>query len=69
MSIHYTKFIIFCKKKILVLGYWYSHKHMTKREDELLEEIATLKEKLTHAQSWMKRQVDESMPEDSGFFS
>ncbi len=42
---------------------------MTKREDELLEEIATLKEKLTHAQSWMKRQVDESMPEDSGFFS
>ncbi len=42
---------------------------MTKREDELLEEIASLKKKLTHAQNWMKRQVDESMPEESGFFS
>ena len=41
---------------------------MTKREKELLEEIAHLKVKLIHAENWMTRQVEESYSLKRGFF-
>lgn len=41
---------------------------MTQREQELLEEISTLKGKLNHAQSWMTRQVQEYPLANTGFF-
>ena len=41
---------------------------MTKREKELLEEIAHLKVKLIHAENWMTRQVEESYRLKRGFF-
>ena len=41
---------------------------MTKREEELLEEISTLKNKLNHAQGWMTRQVQEYPLVNKSFF-
>lgn len=40
----------------------------TKREQELLAEIETLKNKLEHAEKWMTRQVEETAPIGSRFF-
>ena len=40
----------------------------TKREQELLLEIETLKNKLDHAEKWMTRQVEETAPLGSRFF-
>lgn len=41
----------------------------TKKEQELLTEIETLKRKLENAEKWMTRQVEESAPFGSRFFS
>lgn len=41
----------------------------TKREQELLLEIETLKNKLEHAEKWMTRQVEETAPLGSRFFA
>jgi hypothetical protein len=40
----------------------------TKREQELLLEVETLKNKLEHAEKWMTRQVEETAPIGSRFF-
>ena len=41
---------------------------MNIREQELIEEIESLKTKLAHAENWMQRQVQESSHEGRHFF-
>lgn len=41
----------------------------TKKEQELLTEIETLKKKLENAEKWMTRQVEESAPFGGRFFA
>ena len=40
----------------------------TKREQELIAEVESLKIKLEHAEKWMTRQVEETAPMGSRFF-